>query len=148
MAKFPLEKEGENMEYLYVAVPKDIDEYEKKNYMGITVRQLKWVIVASIVSVFVYSLCAMIGLHDFGFVVCFLCGLCVFAIGGFKKWHGRPYSEFVKSVIRYYRTNQKLFFHKNIEYLKGGQQDDQKKKTREDRKINKQYCNEHGEWNE
>lgn len=139
-------KKGEKMEYLYIAVPKDIDEYEKKNYIGITVRQLKWIVVAAIVSLLIYALCALAHLYDFGFLLCFLCGLGVFSIGGFQKWHGRPYPEFVKAVIRYHRTKQKIFFYKT-EFEKG-EKNVQTKKKRSDRKINRQYARECSEWSE
>jgi hypothetical protein len=135
------------LENLYVSIPKDIDEYEKKLYMGITARQLVWIVIASIVSLFIFFLCSLVHLYDLGFILCFVCGLAIFSIGGFRKWHGRPYDEFLKSVFRYYRRTQRITFCKPI-IMRGGDEHDRTKKSRTDRKLNKQYANEQTAWDE
>ncbi|WP_289220692.1 MULTISPECIES: PrgI family protein [Erysipelotrichaceae] len=135
------------MEYLYVAIPKDIDEYEKKFFIGLTARQLTWVTIAAVVGLSIFLICNYFGLSDLGLILCFVSGILIFSIGGFKQIHGRPYSSFVKAAIKYYRSDQKLLYRKDIDFIRKEEGNVRKKKqSRKVRKEHQRLCKETTEW--
>lgn len=123
-----------NVDHLMVEILRDIDDYEKKSVLGMTVRQFRWILIATVISVPVMFPFRWIGLDSVGYLMTFITAMGVFLLGGFAKWHGRPYSDFVKSVIKYYRTEQRLIY---IDPTMEGEVKSNAKKTRRDRKINR-----------
>lgn len=99
-----------NVDHLIVEVLRDIDDYEKRSLLGMTVRQFRWILIAITVSVPIMFPFRLIGLSSVGYLMTFVTALGVFLFGGFAKRHGRPYPEFVRSMISYYRVNQRLVY--------------------------------------
>lgn len=123
-------------EHLIVNIPKDIDSYEKKAILGMTLRQFKWVCIALGAGLAIYMAFMFLGLRSVGMLLAFCAGVGVFLLGGFQTWHGRPYADFVKAFIKFHRTQQLLTFHESAVGLDKEGGFDERKKTRKDRKIN------------
>lgn len=123
-------------EHLIVNIPKDIDAYEKKAILGMTFRQFTWVCVALAVGLAIYVLFLFLNLRSIGLMLAFTAGVLVFMLGGFQNWHGRPYSEFVKAFFRYHSTQQLLTFHEPSKWADKEGGFDERKKTKQDKKIN------------
>ncbi len=126
-----------NVDHLMVEILRDIDDYEKRSILGMTVRQFRWVVIAIVVSVPVMFPFRWIGLDSAGYLMTFITAMGVFLLGGFAKWHGRPYSDFVKSVIKYYRTEQRLLYVDPTMESMESEVKSNAKKTRKDRSINR-----------
>lgn len=133
------------MQYLRVNIPKDIDEYEKKVLFGITLRQLTWIIAAIVPSVGVVWLCTRLGAQDAGYLLGLFLTAAIFGIGGFRKWHGRPYSDFIQAIFKYYTTSQKLFYQKDITYKASAGKEDGHVQSRKDRAVNRKETKENSD---
>lgn len=123
-------------EHLIVNIPKDIDSYEKKAILGITIRQFVWVCVSIVVSVLVMVPFMIFNIRSIGFLLGFIVAVGVFMIGGFSTWQGRPYPDFIKAMIRYHRTSSELRYVEQNFDIDDKEGFDERKKTRQDKKIN------------
>lgn len=124
---------------LYVDVPKDIDEYERKYLFRLSGRQLFWATIALLLCGSITVSFYLMNMGDLGMFLGFSAAVGTFFFGAFKKWHGRSYPDFVKSIFIYYKTEQRLFYFKDIDFFK---EDKNVKKTAKDKRLNKKYYKE------
>ncbi len=128
-----------NIDHLIVEILRDIDDYEKRSLLGMTARQFRWILIAIAISVPVMFPFRMIGLSSVGYLMTFVTALGVFLFGGFAKWHGRSYPDLVKSMINYYRVNQRLVYADPLLEEESEVNASGITQTKTDRSINKRY---------
>lgn len=123
---------------LYVKVPKDINEYKEKVFLGMTSKQLKW-LICGILSALLFYFLTIVLLHlpqDIGLYGGALIALFCFACGWYDI-KGVPFDEYLMIKFRY-RTKQQLLEYDNESFQqKGEMRKHDKKKSRKERRKNK-----------
>lgn len=124
-------------------IPKDLNEYEERVFIGLTTRQMTWGAIALvsgtgfyIITNFVLGVPADISIYG-----TIAISFCLFWMG-WRKWQNtRPYTDKVKAVMAFKRKKE-LITIDGYNPLKRKENGDVFKQTRKDKKINKQYCRE------
>lgn len=104
---------------IYVPVPKEIKEYEKKVFQSMTLRQLICLVLGIILGIGTYFLTK-------GFVGEDLASYLVMAIAipfilvGWIKINDVPFDQFFKIWLFHYRHKQLVLYNNEIEYQRKG----------------------------
>ncbi|WP_282144911.1 PrgI family protein [Thomasclavelia cocleata] len=115
---------------IYVPVPKEIKEYEKKIFKNLTLRQLVWLIIGVGLAIIIYLLLIPFFSSDIlSYIImtivipCFLCG--------FVKIQDIPFDIYINIVLFNTLHIQKLLYDNEIRFFrKGDKCSDFKKKKR------------------
>lgn len=121
---------------IYVPVPKEIKEFEKKAFKNLTVRQLVWLSIGTTLALIAYFLLKpIVGNDAISYIImvivipCFMCG--------FIKIQDMPFDIYVKIVFFNMMHIQKLTYDNDIRFFIKKEVDNgnSKKKKRRKQKI-------------
>lgn len=121
---------------IYVPVPKEIKEFEKKAFKNLTVRQLVWLSIGITLALIAYFLLKpIVGNDAISYIImvivipCFMCG--------FIKIQDMPFDIYVKIVFFNMMHIQKLTYDNDIRFFIKKEVDNgnSKKKKRRKQKI-------------
>ena len=127
-------------------VPKDITTYEEKIIAGLSARQLFWSAIALVVGLSLYMI-TYIALHipqDICIYLTIAVSFGIFAMGWAKWQNSRPFNEKLSAIYKLYTVKQRVIYSNEIYYYAKKGSKDVSKKSRKDKKINKQYIREIG----
>lgn len=128
---------------IYIKVPKEIKEYRAKAVLGLTYRQVKFLVIGAVLGLGTsFFLNPIIGTDGIAIVITMF--IVPFIVIGFTDHDGIPMEVFFKYIIIFYKQKQKLSYESSDAFsdstIKGGTDNDQSIKEkirnyREQRRI-------------
>lgn len=120
---------------IYIKVPKEIKEYRARAVLGLTYRQIEFLVIGAALGLLTsIILSPIIGLNGISVVIILF--IVPFIVIGFTDVDGIPMEQFVKYIFTFYRQKQTLSYESTEIYTsntEGGTTDDKsiKEKIRE-----------------
>lgn len=101
---------------LFVKVPKEIKEYEEKVFLGLSLRQLLWSVLALVLGVVSYFLFSLILGRDLASYLVMLVVIPCFACGWIRV-QDMPFDKFFIIMFHYYMRKQILVYENFIGWI-------------------------------
>ena len=125
---------------IYIKVPKEITEYKTRVFLGLTKKQICFLIYGIIAGILLgLIITPLFGTNALAIVITLTCVPAVAL--AFTDKDGIPMDVYVRYVIGFYLNKQKIPYGNEMRYQKineGGKQDDRKKKAEKRRKARAQ----------